>query len=116
MEIAFHFNMPPGENKLTVMFGEVNQATDLERKFRVGTIRQGEDPRAVHWSLLDWVDGNDEPRLRQLELEADRGDVVRVERMEANGLTTFFEVDTEANWPAGASGIDPVLSSWSFED
>lgn len=115
MEIAFHFNMPPGEDKVTVMFGETN-AADQDRKFRVGFTKPEEDPRGAHWSLLGWVNGDDEPRLKELELEVERGDVVRVERQDPNGQVSFFAVDTATNWPAGAVGDNPVLSSWSFED
>lgn len=115
MEIALNFNLPTSEDKVTVMFGETNTA-DQDRKFRVGFTKPGEDPRAAHWSLLGWVAGDDEPRLRELQLEVDRGDVVRVERQDADGRTSYFDVDTETNWPAGAVGDNPILTSWSFED
>lgn len=115
MEIAFHFNMPPRQDKLTVTYGEAN-ADDAERKFRVGFINTEEVPIGVHWSLLGWVDGNDEPRLRELQLEVDRGMVVRVERQDPDGKVTFFEIDTDNEWPGSAVGATSVLTSWNFED
>ncbi|HTM69132.1 MAG TPA: hypothetical protein VL426_07655 [Candidatus Binatia bacterium] len=115
MEIAFHFNMPPQQDKVTVMFGETNDE-DAGRQFRVGFRRPGEPDEGAHWSLLGWVQGTDLKRLLELQLEVDRGDTVRIERMDPGGATTFFEVNTGENWPAAAVGTNPILSSWTFED
>ncbi len=114
MQIALAFNRPPGEEKIEVTFGEQND-DDAGRKFRVGVAKPGE-PGEVHWSLLGWIAGTEQGKLAQLGIEAERGDVIRVEREDEDGTVTFFEVDTGENWPPDAWGSDEVTRTWGFAD
>lgn len=114
MQIALRFNSPPQQDKVQVTFGEQND-DDTDRQFRVG-VSKPDSRDAVHWSLLDWIAGSEAGKLNQLDLEVDRGDIVRVERKDRNGLVTFFEIDTADNWPGGAIGNDEVMTTWGFED
>lgn len=114
MEITLTFNRPPQQDKVQVTIGNAT-ADDEACRFRVGLIKP-DAPGAVHWSLLDWIAGDDVARQAELEIDADRGDVVRIEKKGASGEVSYFDVDTADNWPAAAVGNAPVATSWGFED
>lgn len=114
MQIALRFNLPPQQDKVRVTFGEQND-DDEDRQFRVG-VSKPDSRDALHWSLLGWVAGSEAGKLNRLELEVDRGDIVRVERKDKDGTATFFEVDTADAWPGGAYGNNEVMTTWGFED
>lgn len=114
METAIAFNEPPREDKATVRFRNPGVA-DFDREFRAGIIRP-DAPTGVHWSLLDWIGGDDAERLAELAMEADRDDVVRVEQRRKDGTVAYFDIDIASNWPAAATGDDAVVTGWSFEE